>query len=64
MNADLCFLAHRKPKAICGAIASVPTYQLKKQMTTPAKILIDLETKFWQSMVDQDTGAALKLLHD
>lgn len=33
-------------------------------MTTPAKTLIDLETKFWQSMVDQDTDAALVLLHD
>ena len=33
-------------------------------MTTPSKTLIDLETKFWQSMVDQDTTAALKLLHD
>lgn len=33
-------------------------------MTTSAKTLIDLETKFWQSMVDQDTDAALQLLHD
>ena len=33
-------------------------------MTTSKKTLIDLETKFWQSMVDQDTSAALKLLHD
>ena len=33
-------------------------------MTTPSKTLIDLETKFWQSMVDQDTAAALQLLHD
>ena len=33
-------------------------------MTTPSKTLIDLETKFWQSLVDQDTSAALKLLHD
>ena len=33
-------------------------------MTTPSKTLIDLETKFWQSMVDQDTTAALQLLHD
>ena len=33
-------------------------------MTTPSQTLIDLETKFWQSMVDQDTSAALKLLHD
>jgi hypothetical protein len=33
-------------------------------MTTSAKILIELETKFWQSMVDQDTDAALQVLHD
>lgn len=33
-------------------------------MTTPTKTLIDLETKFWQSMVDQDADAALQLLHD
>ena len=33
-------------------------------MTTSAKTLIDLETKFWQSMVDQDTDAALQVLHD
>ena len=33
-------------------------------MTTFAKTLIDLETKFWQSMVDQDTDAALQLLHE
>lgn len=33
-------------------------------MTTSAKTLIELETKFWQSMVDQDTGTALQLLHD
>ena len=28
------------------------------------KNLVDLETKFWQSMVDQDTDTALSLLHD
>ncbi len=33
-------------------------------MTTSAKILIELETKFWQSMVDQDTDSALQVLHD
>ena len=32
-------------------------------MTTNAtRTLIDLETKFWQSMVDQDTDAALEML--
>ncbi len=33
-------------------------------MTTSAKTLIERETKFWQSMVDQDTDAALQVLHD
>lgn len=33
-------------------------------MTTSAKTLIELETKFGQSMVDQDADAALQLLHD
>ena len=33
-------------------------------MTTHTKTLIDLETKFWQSMVDQNTDAALKVLHN
>ena len=33
-------------------------------MTTSTKTFIELETKFWQSMVDQDTDAALQLLHD
>ena len=33
-------------------------------MTTSSGTLIDLETKFWQSMVDQDTAATLELLHD
>ena len=33
-------------------------------MTTPTQTLIDLETKFWQSLVDQDTATALELLHD
>ena len=31
-------------------------------MPTPNKTLVDLETKFWQSMVDQDTDAALAML--
>ena len=33
-------------------------------MSTHNKTLIDLETKFWQSMVDQDTDAALQLLNE
>jgi len=30
--------------------------------TARKKALVDLETKFWQSMVDQDTDAALAML--
>ena len=33
-------------------------------MTTSFKTLIELETKFWQSMVEQDADAALQLLHE
>jgi hypothetical protein len=33
-------------------------------MPTPNKTLIDLETRFWKSMVDQDTDAALELLSE
>lgn len=31
-------------------------------MQTQAKTIIDLERKFWQSLVDQDTDAALDML--
>ncbi len=31
-------------------------------MHTPSSTLVDLETKFWQSMVDHETDVALKLL--
>jgi ketosteroid isomerase-like protein len=31
-------------------------------MSNPTQALIDLETKFWQSMVNQDTDAALAML--
>lgn len=31
-------------------------------MHTPNSTLVDLENQFWQSMVDQDTDTALKLL--
>jgi len=31
-------------------------------MPTPSKNLVALETKFWQSMVDQDTDTALEML--
>ena len=33
-------------------------------MPTPNKTLIDLETKFWQSMVNQDTDTALEMLSE
>lgn len=33
-------------------------------MQTSPKTLIDLETRFWQSMVDRDTDAALELLSE
>jgi hypothetical protein len=33
-------------------------------MSTPSKTLIDLETRFWQSMVSQDTAAATALLSE
>ena len=33
-------------------------------MRTSTKTLVDLETKFWQSMVDQDTDTALSLLNE
>lgn len=31
-------------------------------MPTPSKTIIDLETKFWQSMVDQDPDTAIAML--
>lgn len=31
-------------------------------MQTSSQVLIDLENRFWQSMVDQDTDAALSML--
>jgi len=31
-------------------------------MQTPAKTIIDLERKFWQSLVEQDTDTALDML--
>ncbi|MBA2960990.1 MULTISPECIES: nuclear transport factor 2 family protein [Ramlibacter] len=33
-------------------------------MTTPAKTLIELEHRFWQSIVDQKTDVALELLSE
>lgn len=33
-------------------------------MPTPSKTLIDLETKFWQSIVNNDTAAALEILSE
>lgn len=33
-------------------------------MPTPSKTLIELENRFWQSMVDRDTDSALELLSE
>ena len=33
-------------------------------MTTPNKTLVDLETRFWQSMVSQDTATATEMLSE
>jgi len=33
-------------------------------MQNPSSTLVDLETKFWQSMVDHDTDVALNLLSE
>ncbi len=33
-------------------------------MHTPGKTLVELETRFWQSMVDNDTDTALGLLNE
>ena len=33
-------------------------------MSTPSKTLIDLEKKFWQSMISQDTNAATEMLSE
>jgi hypothetical protein len=33
-------------------------------MSTPSNTLIDLETRFWESLVSQDTDAALRLLNE
>lgn len=33
-------------------------------MQTPGKTLIDLETRFWKSMVDNDTDTALGMLNE
>ena len=33
-------------------------------MTNPTQTLAELETKFWQSMVDQETDVALDLLSE
>jgi hypothetical protein len=34
------------------------------RMQAPSKTLIDLENKFWQSLVDEDTDAALAMLDE
>ena len=60
----LCYI--RSPEGILIGLAQ----ELGQQTPTLAdatkvtKTLIELETKFWQSMVDQDAEAALQLLHN
>jgi ketosteroid isomerase-like protein len=39
-----------------------PHPQENKMKRTASSTLVDLETKFWQAMVDRDTDAALNLL--
>ena len=60
----LCYI--RGPEEILIGLAQElgPHTSKQAQMTTATRTLIDLETKFWQSMVDQDTDAALQLLHE
>ena len=57
----LCYI--RGPEGILIGLAQDLGQQTSKQThaTTATKTLIDLETKFWQSMVEQDTDAALQL---
>ena len=33
-------------------------------MPTPTKTLVDLEKKFWQSMIDQDADTATEMLSE
>jgi hypothetical protein len=42
----------------------MPVTEEEHQMPTPSKTLIELETKFWQSMVNNDTAAALEILNE
>ena len=60
----LCYI--RGPEGILIGLAQELAQQTSKQthVATATKTLIELETKFWQSMVDQDTDAALQLLHE
>ena len=60
----LCYI--RGPEGILIGLAQELGQQTPKQaqVATATRTLIDLETKFWQSLVDQDTDAALQLLHD
>src|SRR5262245_29905653 len=41
-----------------------PEFSKEVSMSANSKMLIDLEKKFWQSMVDQETDVALDLLHE
>ena len=60
----LCYI--RGPEGILIGLAQELGQQTASQahVTTATKALIDLETKFWQSMVDEDTAATLPALHN
>jgi hypothetical protein len=60
-HAILCDMPQISTRVRCRI--GVPTCK-EHRMSTPSKTLIDLETRFWQSMVDQDTDAALQLLNE
>ncbi|MEP6504131.1 MAG: nuclear transport factor 2 family protein [Betaproteobacteria bacterium] len=52
--------AIRQTGAAIGAMKG--THFKENEMTNTRSTLVDLETRFWQSMVDHDTDAALDLL--
>ena len=60
----LCYI--RGPEGILLGLAQELEQRASehKDVTTATKTLVDLETRFWQSLVDRDTDAALQLLHD
>jgi hypothetical protein len=55
---------HPIARGIGAAHYRAHTLNRERTMSTSSKKLIDLETRFWQSMVDQDTKAALEMLNE